>query len=101
MFSSKNLSGEDIVNNQISVIGAPSIPVYNNYANPIESIDNALSGINQNIEFTPLPIPAEGINSWDEELINMKYNSNAKVAFNFLDASGMAIGDSVEMYINN
>ena len=101
MFSSKNLSGEDIVNNQVSVIGAPSIPIYNNYTNPIESIDNALSGINQNIEFTPLPVPAEGINSWDEELINMKYNSNAKVAFNFLDASGMAIGDSVEMYINN
>lgn len=99
MFSSKNLSGEDIVNSQVSVIGTPSIPIYNNYVTPVETVDTALAGIGQSIEFVPLPPPTEGMTSWEEELVNMKYNTNARVAFSFLDATGSAIGDSVEMYV--
>ena len=89
MFSSENLSGEDIVNSQVSVIGTPSLPVYNNYELQQPPI-----------QILPLTTPSEDLSSWENELIRMKYDTNAKTVFTILDENGMAIGDSVEMYEN-
>ena len=99
MFSQSNIStvnetvstGEvsinEIMNPNINVIGAPSIPVYDNY-----DIQQPI------IELVPLQPPTEEMSSWEKELISMKYSSSAKIAFTILGKGDISIGDSVEMF---
>ena len=99
MFSQSNIStvnetvstGEvsinEIMNPNINVIGAPSIPVYDNY-----DIQQPI------IELVPLQPPTEEMTSWEKELISMKYSSSAKIAFTILGKGDISIGDSVEMF---
>ena len=92
MFSSKNLSSDDIVNGNTNVMGIPEI------SQPQQIFDPTFD-LQQKIEFVPLPIQNEEQSPWEKELINLKYNTDAKVGMYFTDETGMVIGDGVEMFI--
>ena len=50
------------------------------------------------LDLQPLPIPTEEMTTWEQELINLKYNTNSVAVFSILNDEGIVIGDSVEMY---
>lgn len=94
MFSSKNLSSDDIVNSNTNVMGIPEISQPQS-----QQIFDPTFDLQQKIEFVPLPIQNEEQSPWEKELINLKYNTDAKVGMYFTDETGMVIGDGVEMFV--
>lgn len=44
----------------------------------------------------PIPIEQDNLTDWEKELINMKYQTDAKMAIAFLDENGLVINDGVE-----
>ena len=93
MFSSNNIardneiSVDDIVNSSVVGIQVQQSQAYNNF-----EIQQPV------LDLQPLPAPTEDMTTWEKELVEMKYNTGAQLAFSILNDEGIVIGDSVEMY---